>query len=103
MRDATPPVEARATGRRRRSGPSRPDLYIQGVGWVIPGNGSISRPLPGNAALTFDVRDGRIAGALGINVQRDMAAVRRLIERQVAVDPVQLADPAQPLAAMLKR
>jgi NADPH-dependent 2,4-dienoyl-CoA reductase/sulfur reductase-like enzyme len=79
------------------------DLYIQGVGWIIPGSGSIGRQLPGNAALTFDVRDGRIAGALGINVQRDMAAIRRLIERQIAIDPVQLADPAQPLAAMLKR
>ena len=42
-------------------------------------------------------------GALGINVQRDLAAVRRLIERRMPVDPAALADPSQPLAAMLKR
>ena len=40
---------------------------------------------------------------MGINVQRDLAAARRLIERRIPVDPAALADPAQPLAAMLKR
>ena len=79
------------------------DLYIQGVGWPVEGTRGISRPMPGNAALTFNVSDGRIVGALGINAQRDLAAVRRLIERRVPIDPAALADPAQPLAAMLKR
>ena len=40
---------------------------------------------------------------MGINAQRDIAAARRLIERQVPVDAAALADPSQPLAAMLKR
>jgi NADPH-dependent 2,4-dienoyl-CoA reductase/sulfur reductase-like enzyme len=79
------------------------DLYIQGVGWPVAGTERIARPLPGSAALMFDIGDGRIVGAMGINVQRDMAAVRRLMERGIAVDPAALADPAQPLAAMLKR
>ncbi|PYR73404.1 MAG: hypothetical protein DMF86_20630 [Acidobacteria bacterium] len=79
------------------------DLYIQGVGWPVEGTRGISRPMPGNAALTFNVSDGRIVGAQGINAQRDLAAVRRLIERRVPIDPAALADPAQPLAAMLKR
>jgi hypothetical protein len=39
---------------------------------------------------------------LGINAQRDIAVARRLIERRVPVDPADLADPAKPLAAMLK-
>jgi 3-phenylpropionate/trans-cinnamate dioxygenase ferredoxin reductase component len=79
------------------------DLYIQGVGWPVSGAGRVRRALPGNAALTFDVSDGRVVGAMGINVQRDLAAVRRLIERRTPIDPAALADPAQPLAAMLKR
>jgi len=40
--------------------------------------------------------------ALGVNAQRDMAIVRRLIERQIAVDPIALADPTRPLADLLK-
>jgi NADPH-dependent 2,4-dienoyl-CoA reductase/sulfur reductase-like enzyme len=79
------------------------DLYIQGVGWPVAGSERVRRPLPGNAALTFEVSAGRLVGALGINVQRDLAAVRRLIERNVPVDAAALADPGQPLAAMLKR
>ncbi|HTM23540.1 MAG TPA: FAD-dependent oxidoreductase [Vicinamibacterales bacterium] len=78
-------------------------LYVQGVGWPMSGTTLVTRPLQDSAALTFDVLDGRIVGALGINVQRDMAAVRRLIERGTVIDPVALADPSQPLAAMLKR
>jgi 3-phenylpropionate/trans-cinnamate dioxygenase ferredoxin reductase component len=79
------------------------DLYIQGVGWPVAGSERVRRQLPGNAALTFEISEGRLVGALGINVQRDLAAVRRLIERGVPVDPAALADPGQPLAAMLKR
>ena len=80
------------------------DLYIQGVGWPRAGTLCVRRrPLPGNAALSFELEDGRIVAALGINVQRDLAAVRRLIERRVPVDPAVLADPAQPLASLLKR
>ena len=40
---------------------------------------------------------------MGINARRDLSIVRRLIERQVPIQPAELADPAQPLAAMLKR
>ena len=87
------------------------DLYIQGIGWSAPagaesdgaGAARVTRPMPGQAILTFELADGRIVRALGINAQRDLAAVRRLIERRVAVDAAALADPAQPLAAMLKR
>jgi hypothetical protein len=43
-----------------------------------------------------------IAYALGINAQRDIATTRRLIERQITVDPAALADPTKPLADLLK-
>jgi hypothetical protein len=39
---------------------------------------------------------------MGINAQRDLATIRRLIERRIPVDSAALADPGQPLAAMLK-
>jgi 3-phenylpropionate/trans-cinnamate dioxygenase ferredoxin reductase component len=78
------------------------DLYIQGVGWPASGGARVHRLL-GNGVLIFDVIDGRLAYAMGINAQRDLATARRLIERGVAVDSAALADPGQPLAAMLKR
>jgi NADPH-dependent 2,4-dienoyl-CoA reductase/sulfur reductase-like enzyme len=78
------------------------DLYIQGVGWR-PGSGAhVRRPLPGKSALVFNLEDGRIAYAMGVNAQRDLAMARRLIERGIVVDPAALADADQPLAKMLK-
>lgn len=79
------------------------DLYIQGVGWPVPGSRQIRRPMPGTSVLVFEVSDGRLVYAAGINVQRDLAMARRLIERRIPVNETALADPAQPLAAMLKR
>jgi NADPH-dependent 2,4-dienoyl-CoA reductase/sulfur reductase-like enzyme len=79
------------------------DLYIQGVGWP-PQQGAqhVRRPLPGNSLLAFDVADGVLAYAMGVNAQRDLAAARRLIERRIKVDAAALADPARPLASLLK-
>lgn len=79
------------------------DLYIQGVGWAVRGSTRVRRPLGGDQAIVFELSDGRLTYAMGINAQRDLGAVRRLIERGVPVDPAALADPARPLAAMLKR
>lgn len=78
------------------------DLYIQGVGWPDAAAQRVRRPLPGKSALMLEVKDGAICHAVGINVQRDLAAIRRLIERKTPVDAAALADPAQPFNAMLK-
>ena len=78
------------------------DLYIQGLGWPDAAAHRVRRPLPGKSALALELKDGTISAALGINVQRDLAAIRRLIERKIPVDPAALADPAQPFNAMLK-
>jgi NADPH-dependent 2,4-dienoyl-CoA reductase/sulfur reductase-like enzyme len=78
------------------------DLYIQGVGWPDDGAQKIRRPLSGKSTLLLECRDGVLRHAIGINAQRDLAAVRRLIERRIPVDAAALADPAQPFAAMLK-
>lgn len=79
------------------------DLYIQGVGWPVSGATRVRRPLPGTSALVFELVERRVAYAMGINAQRDLAVARRLIERRVPVDAAALADMAQPLAALLKR
>lgn len=79
------------------------DLYIQGIGWPVPDSTRVYRQLGGDSLLSFEINDGRLSYAMGINAQRDLAVIRRLIERRVPIDPAALADPAQPLAAMLKR
>jgi NADPH-dependent 2,4-dienoyl-CoA reductase/sulfur reductase-like enzyme len=79
------------------------DLYIQGVGWPpAKAAAHVRRPLPGNALLAFDIADGVLAYVMGINAQRDLAAARRLIERRIPIDAAALADPARPLASLLK-
>jgi NADPH-dependent 2,4-dienoyl-CoA reductase/sulfur reductase-like enzyme len=78
------------------------DLYIQGIGWPDPSAHKVRRPLPAKSALLLETKDGVVTYALGINAQRDLAAVRRLIERRIQVDTEALADPAQPFNAMLK-
>jgi NADPH-dependent 2,4-dienoyl-CoA reductase/sulfur reductase-like enzyme len=79
------------------------DLYIQGVGWPIAKpSARVRRKISDKATLLFELDGPQIAYAIGINAQRDIAATRRLIERRIAVDPAELADPAKPLNAMLK-
>jgi NADPH-dependent 2,4-dienoyl-CoA reductase/sulfur reductase-like enzyme len=78
------------------------DLYIQGVGWPSPTAQRVRRPLAGNSMLAFETDGTRVTAALGINAQRDLATVRRLIERRIPVDPAALADPKRPLAELLK-
>ena len=78
------------------------DLYIQGVGWPTRGATRVHRPVSSDRTLVFDISNGRLASAMGINAQRDLAAARRLIERRVILDPAALADPTQALARMLK-
>jgi NADPH-dependent 2,4-dienoyl-CoA reductase/sulfur reductase-like enzyme len=78
------------------------DLYIQGVGWPIANPLRVSRPLPEKSMLLLETDGPLLSYALGINAQKDLAAVRRLIERRIPVDPAALADPHQPFAVMLK-
>jgi 3-phenylpropionate/trans-cinnamate dioxygenase ferredoxin reductase subunit len=79
------------------------DLYIQGVGSPPAKPGRRVRRLgAGTSQISFELIGPHIAYALGTNAQRDIAAVRRLIERRTAVDPAALVDPTMPLAEMLK-
>lgn len=76
-------------------------LYIQGAGWPSPEPDQRVRRHGANH-IAFELKDGHIRYALGINAQREMAVVRRLIERRIAVDPAALADPTKALADLLK-
>ncbi|HLH90805.1 MAG TPA: FAD-dependent oxidoreductase [Xanthobacteraceae bacterium] len=78
------------------------DLYIQGVGWPSPNAPRVRRPLAGNSMLSLESDGTRITAALGVNAQRDIATVRRLIERRIPINPTAVADPARPLAELLK-
>ncbi|HWP24755.1 MAG TPA: FAD-dependent oxidoreductase [Xanthobacteraceae bacterium] len=78
------------------------DLYIQGVGWPSPEAQRVQRPMPGNGWLMLETEGPYLSYAIGINAQKDLAAVRRLIERKIPVDPAALADPNVPFAVMLK-
>ena len=79
------------------------DLYIQGVGYApAQPDARVRRPLASNSMLSFEIAGGVLVYAMGINAQRDLAAARRLIERRIPVDAAALADPARPLASLLK-
>jgi 3-phenylpropionate/trans-cinnamate dioxygenase ferredoxin reductase subunit len=77
------------------------DLYIQGVGRPIQDAQRVSRTSE-NSSVSFEVKNGIVHHAVGINAQKDMAVIRRLIERRILVDSDALGDPARPLGAMLK-
>ena len=79
------------------------DLYIQGVGWPsTPSATRVYRKVEGRCPLVLEVTEGFLVYGMGINAQHDLAAVRRLIERRVPVDPAALANPNYALAELLK-
>ena len=88
--------------RCRRTGASSTISTSRASAGPIPRAQKVRRPLPDKSALLLETKDGVVTYALGINAQRDLAAVRRLIERRIPVDAAALADPAQPFNAMLK-
>src|SRR5262249_58674375 len=79
------------------------DMYIQGVGWpVAQPSARVRRPLGAGAALLFELDGAHLTHALGINAQRDMAVVRRVVERGGAGRASEAADPRQPPPALLQ-
>ena len=62
----------------------------------------VRREVAAGATLLFELDGPHLAYAVGINAQRYIAMVRRLIERRVPVDANELADATKPLAQMLK-
>jgi 3-phenylpropionate/trans-cinnamate dioxygenase ferredoxin reductase component len=77
-------------------------LYIQGVGWPEPSATLVRRQLPKDGVVVLGTKAGIVANCVGINAQRDLAAIRRLIERKIPVDVSHLADPGRPFVEMLQ-
>ena len=76
---------------------------MQSLGIAEPGTPLVWRGDPeGGDFIAFNLADGRIVAATGVNRPKEMAAVRRIMQRGVAVDPAVLADPSTRLAALAK-
>lgn len=78
------------------------NLYIQGIGWFNHALPRIRRILPGHGQLLFGIDGETVVYAVGVNAQRELGAVRRLIDRAVPVGSAALADPNRPLSGLLK-
>jgi 3-phenylpropionate/trans-cinnamate dioxygenase ferredoxin reductase component len=79
------------------------DMNLQSLGIAEPGSPLVWRgdPEAGNF-LAFNLEGGRIVAATGVNRAKEMAAVRRIMQRKVAVDAAKLADPATSLMALAR-
>ncbi|HEY8981672.1 MAG TPA: FAD-dependent oxidoreductase [Streptomyces sp.] len=55
------------------------------------------------AFLAFGLRGDRVVAAAAIDRTRDIKAVRRIVDRGIAVDPAELADESTDLRALLRR
>ena len=53
--------------------------------------------------MVYEVQNGRITWAFACNRARDMTITRKLMERDIPVDPEVLADSSQPLRKLMKR
>jgi NADPH-dependent 2,4-dienoyl-CoA reductase/sulfur reductase-like enzyme len=79
------------------------DMNLQSLGLAEPGSPLVWRGHPdGDGFIVFHMAEGRIVAATGVNRPKEMAAVRRIIQRGIAVDPAVLVDPATRLAALAK-
>ena len=58
--------------------------------------------LDGGPALLFRLNDGRLTAAVAVDAPRDFAAATRLVERNAAVQPEILGDPATELRELVR-
>ncbi|MGJ7439754.1 NAD(P)/FAD-dependent oxidoreductase [Aquipuribacter sp. MA13-6] len=81
----------------------RYDRHVEVVGDPTAGARTVVRGTPGQGpAAVLGWRDGLLTGAVSVDDPRTARAVRRLVDRQVTVDPDVLADPATDLRALLR-
>jgi 3-phenylpropionate/trans-cinnamate dioxygenase ferredoxin reductase subunit len=81
----------------------RYDTHVEVVGEFVGAADTVIRGTPAELSFTaFAMRAGRCVGAVSVNRPREMAAVRRLVDRQMPVD-VDLGDDSVDLRAMVSR
>ncbi|MEU0543876.1 FAD-dependent oxidoreductase [Nocardia sp. NPDC005978] len=77
-------------------------LNIQFAGRIEPTDELVVRGAPGTPDLTvLGLREGRLAGAVGIGRPADIRAARELIARRTVLDPAVCADETVLLAALV--
>jgi 3-phenylpropionate/trans-cinnamate dioxygenase ferredoxin reductase subunit len=85
----------------------RYDTHVEVVGEFAATAGGVATVVRGTLAdlsfVAFAVRDGRCVGAVSANRAREMAAVRRLVDRQELVDVTRLGDDSVDLREMVLR
>ncbi|WP_260430589.1 NAD(P)/FAD-dependent oxidoreductase [Nocardioides sp. LS1] len=81
--------------------------HIEGVGNMSDSSASTSIVVRGaigaDSFSVFTMRNGRIIGAVAADDSQAVRAARRLIDRQIAVDPDCLADTGSDLRKLLRR
>lgn len=79
-------------------------VHVEGVGSMTDDGETVIRPdAEGRPAVAFRVTaDGHLAGAASFNDSMAVRAARRIIDRGIAVDPTQLADPSVPMKKLAR-
>ncbi|MHA2787673.1 NAD(P)/FAD-dependent oxidoreductase [Corynebacterium sp. S7] len=79
-------------------------IHVEGTGSMVAEGTTIIRPdTDGAADVAFRVTpDGKLAGAAAYDDSKAIRAARRIIDRNISVDPAQLADPAVSLKKLTR-
>jgi 3-phenylpropionate/trans-cinnamate dioxygenase ferredoxin reductase component len=79
------------------------DMNLQVLGIAEPAVPLVWRGDPdGSDFIAFSLEGQRIAAATGVNRSKEMAVVRRIMQRGIAVDPAVLADPSTKLMTLVR-
>ncbi|MFE7273600.1 NAD(P)/FAD-dependent oxidoreductase [Streptomyces sp. NPDC057623] len=77
---------------------------LEAVGTMADAERTVLRGTPESGAfLAFGLRGDRVVAAAAIDRTRDIKAVRRIIDRGIAVDPAELADVSTDPRSLLRR
>ncbi|MDO0916769.1 FAD-dependent oxidoreductase [Streptomyces sp. DT2A-34] len=77
---------------------------LEAIGTMADAERTVLRGAPESGAfLAFGLRGDRVVAAAAIDRTRDIKAVRRIVDRGIAVDPAELADESADLRSLLKR
>lgn len=79
-------------------------VHVEGVGSMTEDGETVIRPDDqGRPAVAFRVTpDGKLSGAASIDDSMAIRASRRIIERDISVDPEKLADPSIPVKKLAR-
>ncbi|WP_300344462.1 FAD-dependent oxidoreductase [Nesterenkonia sp.] len=78
-------------------------VHVEAVGDMAAEGSTVLREQDGQIRAAFRLAgDGTMLGAAAVDAGLTVRAARRIIDRRIVVDPVQLADPDVPLKKLMK-